>query len=450
MQKLSQKQIADNAIHRRAVESAIWGMPLVNFEAMNHVMGGDNRNKFMYWSKLLDWRNQTLTPNPDLIYYMTFIDTKIDGPIVFDIPASDGANILNGNICSAWQVPLEDVGPFGADKGKGGKYLVLPLDYTDEVPDGYFVLRSETYQNYALLRTVLPEGTQEALDAGLKYCEKINIYPLSQASNPPTAERVDMWGKMVDSTIKYDISFYEKLSQMINYENWQTRDKAMMDALKTIGIEKGKDFAPSELTRKILTTAIAEAHEYIRNHFQHELAPFYPSKQWFFPATIDLVKAQATQYAELNYYNVDDRAAIYHAAFIGIKHVGAGQYYLFGVLDKNGNELNAAKTYKLNVPANVPVSQYWSAAMYDGMTHAFVRGNEKYTVSSQTKGLIVNDDGSVDVYFGPKAIAGKEANFIETGDCETFEILFRFYGTQPAIFDQSWQLNDIELIESEQ
>jgi len=115
-------------IERRAVEAVIWGMPVVNYDLMYQAMvnaANGKVNQIVYWSRLPDWKNQTLTPNPDAIYLMTFINTRDVGPVVIEIPPAEGGSI-NGTIMNVWQTPLEDVGPAGVDKGTGGKYLVLP------------------------------------------------------------------------------------------------------------------------------------------------------------------------------------------------------------------------------------------------------------------------------------------------------------------------------------
>jgi hypothetical protein len=66
MKKRTAEELTERRLHRRAVVAVIWGMPAANFELMRSVMSPDQRNQFLYWSRLLDWRNQTLTPNPDL------------------------------------------------------------------------------------------------------------------------------------------------------------------------------------------------------------------------------------------------------------------------------------------------------------------------------------------------------------------------------------------------
>src|SRR5262245_12989002 len=145
-------------IQSRAVEAAIWGMPAVNYDLMRQAMfntTAGKENQVIYWGRPLDWHNQTLTPNPDSIYFVAFYNTKDVGPVVLEIPPAGEDGSLNVNIVNLWQMPLADGGLYGSDKGKGGKYLLLPPGYSKKVPDGYFALRPETYGGYALLRSNL-------------------------------------------------------------------------------------------------------------------------------------------------------------------------------------------------------------------------------------------------------------------------------------------------------
>jgi hypothetical protein len=123
-------------VERRAIEALIWGMPAVSFQLMLDAFKtiGGGPNEIVYWSKPVNWKDQTLTPNPDTIYFTPFYDTR-SGPVVLEIPAAGGGSITGG-MDDGWQIALEDVGPAGVDKGKGGKYLILPPGYKDKVPDG--------------------------------------------------------------------------------------------------------------------------------------------------------------------------------------------------------------------------------------------------------------------------------------------------------------------------
>jgi hypothetical protein len=99
------------------------------------------------------------------------------------------------------------------------------------------------------------------------------------------------------------------------------------------------------------------------------------------------------------------------------------------------------------VPPNPPVEQYWSATVYDRATHALVRDLPRASRSSQIPEMQKNGDGSVDVYFGPQAPAGKETNWVPTDPKRGFEVMFRAYAPTKAFFEKTWKLTDIERLE---
>src|SRR5262245_45133969 len=138
-------QLAERATYRRAVEAAIWGMPIVAADAIRQGFLRDlgaKYNDIAYLSKFADWKFQTRTPNASTYYFYSAYSTK-DGPVVLEVPAAVGAGIY-GQFGDMWDVPLAIVGPGGDDKGQGGKYLLLPPDYTGAVPAGYFPVRQQT------------------------------------------------------------------------------------------------------------------------------------------------------------------------------------------------------------------------------------------------------------------------------------------------------------------
>jgi hypothetical protein len=438
--------LAERAIQRRAVEAVIWGMPAVNYylmyqEMVNTVKGGFNQ--ILYWSRLLDWKNQTLTPNPDVIYLMPFFNTKDIGPVVLEIPPADDG-LFNGSIMNYWQAAIEDVGPGGVDKGKGGKYLFLPPGYDKaKIPNGYIPMQSDTYQGYALLRSVLKSGSDADVAKAVAYSKRTKLYLLSQAVDPPITKFIDASGVSFDSTIRYDLSFFESLNQMVQAEPWLERDKAMIDQLKTIGIERGKPFNPDTKTKQILSDAIQEAKAWLDARYDM-LPPYYEGKRWFFPITEEMHQNVMSYWQTPDSFPVDIRGAVYTLAFFSGKHVGESQYYLMTARDKDGNQLEGNSNYRLNVPANVPVTQYWSMAVYNRDTHAFIRNSQWVGRSSQTPGLQKNVDGSVDIYFGPTYPANGESNWIPTDPNGRFEVLARFYGPQKPLFEKTWKLMDIE------
>ena len=335
-QTFSAQDLARRTIERRGVEAVIWGMPAVNLDLMLQAMINSAKgkpNQIVYWSHLPDWKNQTLTPNPDVIYLMPFFNTKDVGPMVLEIPPADDG-VINGTVMDAWQVPLEDVGPAGVDKGLGGKYVITPPGYQGAVPDGYLVLPSGNYLGYALLRSILKSGSDADVKTAVAYGKRIKLYALDQAANPPETVFVDALGAVYDSTIPYDVRFFQSLDRFVQQEPWLLRDKAMIDQLKTIGIEKGKPFNPDEATKGILNAAAREAHAWLDLKYETMFAPYYEGRRWVFPISPEVIGGLQTQFANPDSYPVEGRGVTYTMAFFSTKHSGIGQYYLMTLKDK--------------------------------------------------------------------------------------------------------------------
>jgi hypothetical protein len=451
-QNFTAEDLARRTIERRAIEAVIWGMPAVNYDLMYQAMVRETKgtfNQIVYWSRLPDWKNQTLTPNPDSIYIMPFFNTKDAGPMVLEIPPADDGSIT-GTIMDCWQSALEDVGPAGADKGKGGRYLILPPGYEGKPPEGYIALPSDTHQGYALLRSILKSGSGADLAKAVAYGKRIKLYPLAQANNPKPTAFVDAIDVVFDATIPYDLRFYRSLDHVVQSEPWLTRDKIMIDELKSIGIEKGKDFTPDATTQEILDRAAREAHAWLDLKYQAYFSPaYFDGTHWALPATRELLDGMSTFFANPNSYPLDARGVTYSMAFFSPKHSGGGSFYLMTISDKSGQILDGGSTYRLTVPANAPVTQYWSVTVYDRATHGLIRNLPSPSRSSQSPGLRKSPNGSVDIYFGPKAPASGEENWVPTSANGKFEVLFRFYGPEKALFDKSWKLSDIEKVSAQ-
>jgi hypothetical protein len=434
-------------IERRAVEAVIWGIPAVNTDLMRQEMLTKTPGKVgqaIYWGRPLDWHNQTLTPNPDALYFMVFFNTK-DGPVVLDLPPGDANGSFNGNVVTVWQMPLEDAGLLGIDMGMGGKFLVLPPGYVGAKPDGYIALQSDTFGGYMLFRSNLKSHADADVQAAIAYGKRMKLYPLAQAANPPATVFTDVKDIGFDSTIRYDASFFEHLNRIVQEEPWIDRDRVMIDSLKSLGIEKGKSFNPNDAMRAVLNSAVKEAGAWLEAKYDVGMPPFFsPASRWTYPAPPEVIKAYADGFADMNAYPLDSRGLGYSYAYIGIKRLGAGQFYSISIRDRDGDAFDGGKTYRLNVPANVPVDQYWSVTAYDRQTHALVKNMARASRSSQIPELQKNADGSVDIWLGPRAPAGKEANWLPTDPARKFELMARFYAPKPEFFEKKWILPDVE------
>jgi hypothetical protein len=447
-QNLSPDDLARRTVERRAVEAVIWGMPAVNYDLMLQEMLTKTPGKvgqFIYWGRPLDWHNQTLTPNPDTLYFMAFYNTKDAGPIVLEIPPANGG-ALNANIVTAWQAPLEDGGLLGVDKGAGAKFLILPPGYREKLPEGYIPLQSDTFGGYALLRSNLKSHSDADVAASVVYGKQAKLYPLSQASNPPPTVFTDVQDVDFDSTIRYDASFFDNLNRFVQSELWLDRDRVMIDQLKSLGIEKGRPFNPDTKTKATLNQGVQEAKAWLEAKYDAGWPSFFEGGNWRPAGPAEVVKAASAFFAEPDTYPSDLRGMVYSYAFVGIKRLGVGQFYLISIKDKDGESYDGGKTYRLTVPPNAPVEQYWSATAYDRQTHALIKNVSRASRASNSAEVKKNADGSVDLYFGPKAPAGKESNWVPTDPARKFELMFRLYAPTKALFDKTWKLPDVEKV----
>jgi hypothetical protein len=242
-------------------------------------------------------------------------------------------------------------------------------------------------------------------------------------------------------------TYWEQLARWVNEEPVEERDRIMMAILRSIGIEKGKPFQPDERLKKILTEAtlvgeaMAKANDFDKRNMP--LAHYRDGSQWDFALCLD-VSQEAEFYTEL-----DERAAWFYEATSTSKGMvtktpGIGSVYLGAYKDKGGDWLDGAKTYRLHVPPNAPVKQFWSLTVYDVDTRALIQNKEQRADRSSRMDLKKNADGSVDLYVGPTEPKGLEQNWIPSVPGKAWFAYFRLYGPTEAHFDKKWTLPDFE------
>ncbi|WP_218919166.1 DUF1214 domain-containing protein [Piscinibacter gummiphilus] len=435
-------------VRSRASQAVIWGMPAVNTDLMLQQMldkTPGRMNQLIYWGRPLDSRNQTLTPNPDTLYVMAFFDTRQVGPVVLEVPRADAGGSLTGNTMTMWQTALEDVGVLGVDRGKGGRFVILPPGHAGKVPVGFTPLKADTHTTYALLRVNMTSHAEADVQKAVAYARRIRVYPLAQASKPPATVISDVKDIEFDSTIRYDLSFFRSLHRVVQAEPWIERDRAMIDVLRTVGIEKGKPFSPNDAVQKALLAGAADAKAALVHRYDQGFAPFFSaSSHWTNPTHQEAIEGQGSNYGEQDKYPVDARGLLYTYGYISIKRPGTAQFYLISIRDKEGQPFHGSRQYRLRVPAGAPVEQYWSVTAYDRETHALIKGMSRASRSSQIADMPRNADGSVDVYFGPTAPAGKERSWVPTDPTRGFELMFRVYGPKKEFFEKRWVLPDVE------
>jgi hypothetical protein len=441
----AQADVKDRMVERRAIEAAVWGMPIVNFQAMRDGLkkdAGVGFNDVAYNSKVQTWRLRMTTNNNTTPYIYIFWNLK-DGPVVVDIPPSSKDVGIFGTLMDAWQRPLEDVGAKGKDQGRGAKYLIVPPGYQGPYPQGYITLLQQTFNGYTVMRPIIADASDENLKKAAAFVKTIKIYPYARAKNPPKTRFIDIYDKDIDGITEFDASFYERLNMMIQEEPVESKDLAMMGLLKAIGIEKGVAYAPDAKRKKILDAAGAEVHKYLLDQYVNGIIPpFYPGRKWSSAVPPGAVPT-GFNWNFPSYLDVDGRGAGYYGFYTSAKHLGAATFYLMTGKDKNGKYLDGGKNYKMSLPKDVPAEHFWSVIAYNSEDGAWYKNQPKAGVASSDKGVKANADGTIDIFFGPKASAGQEANSVPTTANTNYWLYFRFYGPKPAVFTKTWKLPDL-------
>lgn len=394
---------------------------------------------------LMDSKALWLTPNTVSIYNMAWMELG-DEPMVVETPP----NVL-GLINDAWFLYVADFGNAGPDQGKGGKFLVVPHDYQGDIPDGYHVSRTNTKGNWLIWRGSQVDGSTEPAVQETK--AKFRMYPLSQAADPPDMSFVNASGVPHNTIHRMDFGYWEEVNAQIQDETLVGLSPEIRGLLASIGIEKGKDFAPDARMRDILTDAAAIGSLTLRALAARPRADMhyvYPGESnWTFPF------AGGTHDWMIDGARLLDARAVFHFYATGITPamvaapVGTGSQYALVYLDKDGNAMDGSKTYKVTLPPDVPVNSFWSFTVYDNQTRAMLQTDERFPgVSSvDTPAPASNADGSFDIYFGPEAPEGKEANWIQTVPGKGWSTMLRLYGPLEPWFDKTWRPGEVELLE---
>ncbi len=441
-------------IYSRGFEAILWGSPalavMAQVEAGQRDLGAGNHD-IIYTSKSMDHRWGGITYNNQSPYWVAGFSVK-DEPVVVEVPPARADARFFGSIHDVWWLPLEDFGPAGADKGKGGKYLVLPPGYDGEVPSGYIVLRSGSYLHLIPGRTIPRDKGQKGWDAAVDYIKSLRIYPLSEAGSPKPTKFIDGAQKEYRAQPMFDLSYFYLIDRLVQEEPIREHDKFMYALLDGIGIRKGQKFDPSPEVVAILEKAAKDAQAYAIEHIKtgESFNPFWAGSAW------GAFKVTPKVAATLGSYVFDDRIAHEDRIFNHFYFSG-GMYksfdatrpsstaYMMTAKDGAGSGLDAAKTYKINVPANPPMKDFWSIIAYGNVSRTFIN-SPKITVSSNDEGVKVNDDGSIDLYLGPKTVKGFEANTVITNPEEETFLMFRFYGATPQLWERKWKLGDPVLV----
>ena len=446
--KPSVKDLDYQVKYQRAFEAVMWALPAVaihRFRRASEALGAHVDDVIAY-SKVATSKFEALTANDFVPYITAFTDLRT-GPIVLEMPAATEKAGLFGQIVDAWQVTVTDVGPSGRDQGRGGKYLLVPPGYDKEIPPGYFAIQPGSLTVFFAFRSV--PGAKGTWEDAAAHARTLRMYPLVQAASPPPTKFVDPGARTFSTLPRYDETFFKDIYDIVSVEPVRARDKVMMGMLASIGIEPGKPFNPDAKTKKAMKQAVLDAYFYMQQRFENPRPDllYWPDRKYQVYFVPD--RERGFKYETDTAVQIDDRSWQF---FLGTYYPKVLEpkppvVYIGPVADAAGRPFLAGKNYKVTVPKDMPVSQFWFLNVYDAATFAFIYNPAGRTSLSSfdAKKMKANADGSVTIYLGPKAPSGQEANWIPTQGKKPRPV-FRLYGAQDAFFDKSFKLPDFELV----
>jgi hypothetical protein len=436
------ERLFDEMDYQRATQAYLWSTPIVSMttwrDRQGPAYGVTKDTDFVVLESLREKRG-IVTGNLTTPYIFNFISLR-PGPLRIEYPAGKTA----GGVLDFWQRPLCDVGLTGPDAGKGGTYVIVgPETHVAKYQSpGVNVHQSVTNNIFIGLRILEKDpGYFDAFAAA---------YRMERVGQTPAPSRF-IRGKNVEwsATAPRGLDYWRTLAAVVNEEPVREVDKAWLAMLRPLGISKGRRFDPDERQQEILLKGAAMGELMTRNLQINPryTEPYWPGTSWF--KSFDFHTEQETE----DRVELDERATWFYEAVGSTKGmvnptVGAGQIYMTTKRDSQGRTLRADKTYKLHVPKDVPVRQFWALTLYSENTRRPYdnAGSEIRSVNldSTMTDLKRNDDGSVDLYVGAKAPAGLENNFMKTVGDDGWFVYFRLYAPEPPFFDKTFSLGDFE------
>lgn len=432
--------VFDELDYTMAIQAYLWALPIVSYAQWSK----EHREKFHATSSdmvhYVTYRDRLglITANATTPYILNFFDLSETGPLVIELPAGPTA----GGLSDFWQREFAVVGEMGPDKGRGGKYVVVPpgAEAPDDV-EGMVVLTATGFHIMFGFRTLDPNPvrSKDLIDA-------LKVYPYAERANPPATRLVSPEGRVWDGDQPHEMEYWVRLHEIFQNEVVDERDRFYLAMLRQLGIERGKPFAPDErLTEILMQASVAGEIMAQVNSFdkRFEGAQYWSDRRWDLAIVLDNPQQRAVYYDQLL-----ERASWFYEAVsfseaMKSQTPGFGQAYLGAYTDADGEWLDGASSYTLHVPADVPAKLFWSATVYDTTTRCLIDNpQQRGDRGSRDEDVVANDDGSVDLFFGPSAPEGRESNWVQTIPGKHWFSYFRFYGPLERYFDKSWKLGD--------
>lgn len=443
------KELLDELYYQRSIHSYYLTLNALNTIALrdgSEAAFGKGYNKVTTWYERMGPKTWAPTPNADIMYNMWYADLKETGPLVVAAPPKSIAMITD-----FFQHTLTDIGKAGPDRGDGGLFLILPPDYNGFVPDGYYTVKSSTYNVFLFFRFVLDQGPDGPdTSKAIAQASRARTYPLWELEKDiPAMEFHDASNTKLNHMYKHDYSYWMALKKFIDHEPLEAFNAQTRGVLASLGMVKGKPFNPTPKQVELLTKAVEVAPKmilaYRKTGRDDQRYKYYDDRQY-----INVWAGATSEFMQQQYLDIDVRAAFFQLAYSSApamvrRAIKSGSKYPVAMRDADGETLSGSNHYKMHLPAGVPARLYWAVTMYniaDGTMPA--ETDQKLPTRNSLDKLVQNEDGSFDIYFGPTLPEGApEKNWIQSVPDRDFYLILRLYGSDIEFFDQTWRPDDV-------
>ncbi len=478
-------KIRDELDYLHGVESFMNSIQGVSLYAMRKGFAdvGINDGDFVYTSELMDSKSLFLTANADTVYFWGFLDLS-EGPLVIEVPP-----MVLGLFDDLWFNWIGDFGLAGPDKGQGGKFLLVGPGYEGVLPEGgYFVQHARMNHITMLFRAFLEDNSPAGPVARVKETLKIYPYqpggfgnsvgsylageaPLIKGVSPVTPRLVDGSGLPMNTVPPNDFGHYEMLDALVQMDVAEVLDPEIAGQFAAIGIVKGEEFAPDARMKKILEQAVVFGNAASRTlgmgaHPEDHFRYYDESSAWwnmlfeggyeFLNPPPLITREGVKQFPNSGARKLHARTSMFYTATgitpaMVMRLEGVGSTYLVANVDKNSEVFDGSKTYKVNLPKDIPAARFWSFTVYDNQSRSMLQTPQRFpragSQSYPSPAAELNADGSTTIYFSSKQPEGMaEGNWIQTDPKKGWFTILRLYSPLQSFFDKSWRPSEIELV----
>jgi hypothetical protein len=372
------------------------------------------------------------------------MDLAAMGPVAVELPAGAYLGLVNDHH-QRWVV---DLGLSGADGGNGGRYIITPPGFAGRVPRGFHVARAETYAVFLELRA-LP--VLRSIAGAVDTLRRVKVYAVADQRPLPFVEISDRPVDMTPLRWEGNLGYWERLAAIVDAEPVIDEFRPMYGELAALGIQKGTPFSPTTRMARRLERAAREALDEMRvEAFASMRADrlVWGDRRWEW---VGLVPDDG-DFETLAFLDLEARDRWFHQATVASpsmfhRGVGCTSLDFLATRDATGTFLDGGREYRLEVAEPVPADLFWSVTAYDARTRSQVlTPQDRATLGSVHDVLQRAQDGSVEIYLGPRPPPGKERQWIQTNPDTGFFLYFRLYAPDTHAFDGSWRLADVEAV----